>query len=154
MTRRIDMEAFMLALRLRRKGIQYPDVEAVFGQIIIALVKTATCMLIHDETDMRAYREFLLSADSQQQLAMLLLEKLDKVDATKKSHVAFMYIKNIVQTRARNLVRNAHAAKRDARITDRFEDLDIHPMTADFWGDIVKARRSGKISTISTELKQ
>ena len=154
MRNRIDMEAFMLALRLRRKGIVYQDVEAVFGQIIIALVKTATHMLIHDEPEMRMHQEFLLSADSQQQLAMLLLEKLDKVDATKKSHVAFMYIKNIVQTRARNLVRDAHAAKRDARITERFEDLEIHPMAADFWGDTVKARRSGKISTISTELKQ
>lgn len=145
------MEAFLMALRLRNSGVVYPDVEAVFGQIIIALVKTATHMLIHDEPEIRVHRDFLLSEDSQQQLAMLLLEKLNLVDTTKKSHIVFTYIKNIVQTRARNLVRDSHAAKRDVRKSSRFEDLEVAPIVTDFYGDKRATIKNCKVSNNQKE---
>lgn len=145
------MEAFMLALRLRRKGIVYQDVEAVFGQIIIALVKTSTHMLLNSEPGMRIHQEFLLSADSQQQLVLLLLEKLGMIDTTKKGHIVFTYLCRIVQTRARNLVRDSHAAKRDTRVTDSFEGLDVTPVVSDFWGETTKAIKIGKITNTKKE---
>lgn len=149
----IDMDAFLMALRLRKCKAIYPDVEELFGEIILALVKTATRMLLHDEPRMRIHQSFLLSADSQQQLVLLLLEQLDKVDATRKSHLVFAYIKNIVQSRARNLVRDAHAAKRDTRATERFEDLEVHPQVADFWGNTVKVKKTGKITNTKKDFQ-
>lgn len=152
MTKRIDLEPFLMALRLRRRGIIYPDVEAVFGEILLSLVQTATRMLIKEEADMLNHRNLLLSEDSQQQLALCLLQKLDCIDTAQKSHLVFSYVKNIVQSRAKNLVRDTYAQKRDARKSSRFEDLEVTPLITDFYGEKRLLAKNCKVNNNQRDL--
>lgn len=148
----IDMDAFLMALRLRRKGIIYPDVETVFGEILMAMVQTATRLLIREEPEYAQHKKLFLEPDTQSLMLLLLLQKLDLVDTSMTSPQALKFILKTVKSRLKNFVRDTYATKRNpSHIAGRVEDLEVMPICTDFFGERRYASRTCKITTIHKE---
>lgn len=145
----IDMDAFLMALRLRRKGIIYPDVETVFGEILMAMVQTATRLLIREEPEYAQHKKLFLEPDTQSLMLLLLLQKLDLVDTSMTSPQALKFILKTVKSRLKNFVRDTYGvAKRNPKkCAGSIDDLSVMPICTDFFGQVRKSTDSGKVST-------
>ena len=145
----IDMDAFLMALRLRRKGILYPDIEYVFGEILVAMVQTATRLLMKEEPEYAKHRKMFMEPDTQSFMLLLLLQKLDLVDASMDSPQVLNFIMKTVKSRLKNLVRDTYSvAKRDPnKCVGSLDDLEVMPVCSDFFGQRRTSHDSGKVVT-------
>lgn len=145
----IDMEAFLMALRLRRKGILYPDIEDLFGQILVAMVETATKILLK-EPEYRCRHRLFMSPDTQSFMLLQLLQELDKVNTSMQSKQVLNFILKTVQSRLRNLVRDLSRQKRNAKVFIESEmecAIDQLSLCSDFFGQRRNHFDDGKVVT-------
>lgn len=143
-------DAFMMALRLRRKGVVYPDVEEVFASVVTSIVKMSTVLLVKRSAKYRRYAALFMEEDTQSQMVLNALTVLGKADTGKKPRVVINYVVKTVQNRLRDLVRNTQIHDRRAQFVTEHEigtGLDYLSVVSDFYGETRRAASGRKVIT-------
>ena len=100
-------EILPMAIRLRKAGKCPPDIDAIYGEIIVGIVKMATKLMPEEDPKYRKYLNGMFAEDVQMQMqivALLAAEK--KVDTCKNPHKIVNYLVKAVQSRLKNWVRD------------------------------------------------
>lgn len=99
-------EILPMAIRLRKCGKCPPDIDAIYGEIIIQVVSMAT-KLMDEDPKYSARLPELLAEDVQAQMVLNALNAAEKfVDARKDPRKIVNYLVKAVQNRLRNWVRD------------------------------------------------
>ena len=144
-----NTDALLMAIRLRRKGIIYPEVEELLGLVLIEIVKLATALMLKTK-DYRGYRELFLDNDTQAMLQLHVLMKLDKVDTSEKPKTVVNFIITVVTNRLRELIRSRNCLKNRGKLCLESETEDFHeilPVHSDFFGQTRNSLPTGKTVT-------
>ena len=144
-----DGDAFLMALRLRKKGIMLPDVEEVFGQIVVSIVLMATLLLLK-EKGFKQCRELFLDPDTQGRMTLFALEKLATADLRKKPRTVINYVVKRVQSRLKNVERDTDRRKRKGeQVSESIlgVDLDSLHLCSDYSGQTRRVFPSGRVIT-------
>lgn len=145
-----DSDAFLMALRLRKKGIYLPDVEALFANIVIAIVKMSTILLLKNEPEFKYRKELFLSPETQASMLVPALEALSKADLRRKPRPIINLVTKAVQNRLKNLSRDVGRAERRG-ITVTEQELGVSmeymPYHCDLYGQRRRKYSVGKVNT-------
>lgn len=130
-----NMDAFCVALRLRRIHKCPPDIERLFCDILRRIIWMGT-VLLSRKKKYRRYRVVFYSEDVQSGLTLHILEGLQKtrVDTKIPRRVVNLIIRS-TQNHLRNLALHMDRFSDVVLITDyRFDDAGT--VRRSFWGDI------------------
>lgn len=141
-----NADALLMAIRLRKQGIIYPDVEEVLGLVLIEIVKVATAELIKD-TKFRPHKELFFEPDTQSLALLHVLCKLESVDCTTSPRKAVNYIIKSAQNALKNFIRYKNFKKRKGTLLPIEEANSVLPMCSDFFGQTRRHYDDGKVNT-------
>lgn len=114
-----DCEAFVMAIRLRNKGICLPEVEQVFAEIVTAIVRMSALKLLKDPKYVGRRRLFL-DPDTLSDMTLVALVALSRPIDVSRPRAVVNFIVKTVQNRLRNLVRDN--SRHEARCTIQSEN--------------------------------
>ena len=146
-----NADALLMCVRLRRKGIILPDVDALFAEVLKSIILMATRLLIIDDPRFASKRDFLFDYETQTDVLLQVLTKLNK--AKLRSSKSFVnWIVKASQNALRNIVRDSTRLKRTGTLLgDGDVDLDFIGYCRDFYGNIYKRDDGHKVSNINWE---
>lgn len=141
-----NADALLMAIRLRKQGIIYPDVEQVLGLVLIEIVKVATAGLIKNPK-FRPHKELFFEQDTQSLVLLHVLEKLETIDCTITSRKAVNFIIKSAQNSLKNFIRYKNFKKRKGTLLSLEEANNVLPMCSDFFGQTRRHYDDGKVNT-------
>ena len=146
-----NADALLMCVRLRRKGIILPDVDALFAEVLKSIILMATRLLIIDDPRFASKRDFLFDYETQTDVLLQVLTKLNK--AKLRSSKSFVnWIVKASQNALRNIVRDSTRLKRTGTLLGEGDvDLDFIGYCRDFYGNIYKREDGHKVSNINWE---
>jgi hypothetical protein len=156
MTRRklyIDCEVFVMAVRLRRKGVLLPDLERVFGEVLIQIIRMSTFLLLRSPK-FCTYKSLFLDSEVQTNLLVPVLEALNCADLRRKPESVVGLLVCTTQNRLRNIARDhTRAVKRGVTIceSDFERGFASVPRCRDVNGVLRTMHPTGKVNTQNFE---
>lgn len=156
MTRRklyIDCEVFVMAVRLRRKGVLLPDLENIFAQVLIQVVRMSTFLLLRNPK-FCTYKSLFLDVEVQTNLLVPVLEALNGADLRRKPESVVGLLVRTTQNRLKNLARDhTRAVKRGITLceSDFERGFASVPRCRDVNGVLRTMHPTGKVNTQNFE---
>lgn len=142
-----------MAVRLRRKGVLLPDLERVFGEILVQIIKMASFLLLRNPK-FCTYRSLFLDAEVQTNLLVPVLEALNGADLRRKPESVVGLLVRTTENRLKNLARDhTRAVKRGITIceSDFERGFASVPRCRDVNGVLRTMHPTGKVNTQNFE---
>lgn len=116
-----------MAIRLRKAGKCPPEIEKLYGEIIISLVLMATRLLPKKEPKYEKHLSAMMDYDVQMKMVAVSLQVAEtKADTTKNPRAVANYLVKSVQNRLKNWVRDTTNRKVKAEmVTESDLEFDI-----------------------------
>ena len=149
----IDCEVFVMAVRLRRKGVLLPELEAVFGQILIQVIRMSSFLLLRNPK-FSTYRSLFLDSETQTNLLVPVLEALNGADLRRKPESVVGLLVRTTQNRLKNIARDhTRAVRRGVTIceSDFERGFASVPRCRDVNGVLRTMYPTGKVNTQNFE---
>lgn len=142
-----------MAVRLRRKGVLLPDLERVFGEILVQIIKMASFLLLRNPK-FCTYRNLFLDLETQTNLLVPVLEALNGADLRRKPESVVGLLVRTTQNRLKNVARDhTRAVKRGVTIceSDFERGFASVPRCRDVNGVLRTMHPTGKVNTQNFE---
>lgn len=122
-----EAEILPMAIRLRKCGKCPPEIDAIYGKIIIGVVELATKTMPDNDPKYKARLPEFLDEEVQAQMVFNALRAAEKfVDAKRNPRTIVNYLVKAVQNRLRNWVRDTTTRRMKADIVNECDTkMDI-----------------------------
>lgn len=145
-----------MAIRMRKAGRCPADIDDIYGNIIVSIVRMATVLLPKEDPGFAKNLEDMLRPDVQSAMTVHALRSAEKfVDTRSQPRSIVNYITKAVQSRLRNYVRDtSRRAVLGEQVPECEVGCDINDFVTeacDLMGRKAWEQRSGKICTDCTE---
>ena len=147
MTRpRLDYEVFVMALRLRRKGILLPELEDALSEIIVQIVRLSAFVTMRRYPTYASYRDLFMDPENQLNLLVPAIKAMNKADLRKKPATVANLIITTLVNRYKNLARD-HVRANERGITIVTPNFDTCGRVSDLYGERRTLHPHGKVTT-------
>lgn len=147
----IDCDLFVIAVRLHRKRNLPPELEDVFGQILIQIIRMSSFLLLRNPK-FCTYRALFLDTETQTNLLVPVLEALNGADLRRKPESVVGLLVRTTQNRLKNLARDhTRAIKRGVTVTASDGGFDSNSRVRDLYGVVRTNYKSCKVNTQNFE---
>lgn len=146
----IDCELFVIAVRLHRKRNLPPELERVFGEILVQIVRMSTFLLMRKNPKYLTFRSLFLDPETQSGMLVNALSALGSADLRRKPESVVGLLVTTVQNRLRNYARDCcRRQKRGTTVLESEGGFDSNSRVCDIHGVVRTNYNPHKTSNVN-----